>query len=44
MLMSTLVFNGIETQGVETFIDDIVVHAHFAVTMLEHLIITWCRR
>jgi hypothetical protein len=27
MLMSTLVFNGIETRGVETFVDDIVVHA-----------------
>ena len=37
MQMSTLVFNGIETRGVETFIDDIVVHAADFDTLLIRL-------
>ena len=37
MQMSTLVFNGIETRGVETFIDDIVVHAADFETLLIRL-------
>jgi hypothetical protein len=37
MQMSTLVFNGVETRGVETFIDDIVVHTADFDTLLIRL-------